>query len=166
MWLCSLPSRRYTTSGTTDMGGNICNIPPLVCNVSRRYTTSGTTDMGGSTCNLPPLLWDMTCPSATTYMKKIKKIMWWTCNMNFEKCNVDCENALRLVVSSKLQVSFAKEPCKRNDMLQKRPIILRSLLHVDKCTRTHYTLRTMHHTMHTTIRSLFKIIVLFCKRAL
>ena len=33
----------------------------------------------------------------------------------------------RLVGSSKLQVSFAKEPCKREDTLQKRPIILSSL---------------------------------------
>jgi len=30
---------------------------------------------------------------------------------------------LRLVVSIKLQVSFAKEPYKRDDILQKRPII-------------------------------------------
>ena len=35
---------------------------------------------------------------------------------------------LRLVGSLKLQVSFAKEPCKREDILQKRTIILRSLL--------------------------------------
>jgi len=35
---------------------------------------------------------------------------------------------LRLVGSFKLYVSFAKEPCKRDDVLQKRPIILRSLL--------------------------------------
>jgi len=35
---------------------------------------------------------------------------------------------LRLVGSLKLQVSFAKEPCKRDYILQKRPIILRSLL--------------------------------------
>ena len=35
---------------------------------------------------------------------------------------------LRLVVSFKLQVSFAKEPCKRDDILRKGPIILRSLL--------------------------------------
>ena len=34
---------------------------------------------------------------------------------------------LRLVGSLKLQVSFAKEPSKREDILQKRPIILRSL---------------------------------------
>jgi len=35
---------------------------------------------------------------------------------------------LRLVGSLKLQVSFAKEPYKRDYILQKRPIILRSLL--------------------------------------
>jgi len=35
---------------------------------------------------------------------------------------------LRFVGSLKLQVSFAKEPYKRDDILQKRPIILRSLL--------------------------------------
>ena len=37
---------------------------------------------------------------------------------------------LRLLGSLKLQVSFAKEPYKRDDILQKRPIILRSLLPV------------------------------------
>ena len=35
---------------------------------------------------------------------------------------------LRLVGSLKLQVSFAKEPYKRDYILQQRPIILRSLL--------------------------------------
>ena len=35
---------------------------------------------------------------------------------------------LRLVGSLKLYFSFAKEPCKRDNILQKRPIILRSLL--------------------------------------
>jgi len=35
---------------------------------------------------------------------------------------------LRLVGSLKLQVSFAKEPYKRDDILQNRPIISRSLL--------------------------------------
>ena len=37
---------------------------------------------------------------------------------------------LRLVGSLKLQVSFAKEPYKRDYILQKSPIILRSLLTV------------------------------------
>jgi len=35
---------------------------------------------------------------------------------------------LRLVGSLQLWVSFEKEPCKRDDILQKRHIILRSLL--------------------------------------
>jgi len=35
---------------------------------------------------------------------------------------------LQLVGSLKLQVSFAKEPYKKDDILQKRPMILRSLL--------------------------------------
>jgi hypothetical protein len=35
---------------------------------------------------------------------------------------------LHVVSSIKLQVSFAKEPYERDDILQKRPIILRSLL--------------------------------------
>ena len=37
-------------------------------------------------------------------------------------------DSLRLVGSLKLQVSFAKEPYKTDDILQKRPIVLRSLL--------------------------------------
>ena len=36
--------------------------------------------------------------------------------------------SVRLVGSLKLHVSFAKEPYKRDDILQKRPIIFRSLL--------------------------------------
>jgi len=35
---------------------------------------------------------------------------------------------LRLVGSLKLQVSFPKEPYKKDDILPKRPIILKSLL--------------------------------------
>jgi len=35
---------------------------------------------------------------------------------------------LRLVGSLKVKVYFAKEPYKRDDILQKRPVILRSLL--------------------------------------
>ena len=35
---------------------------------------------------------------------------------------------LKIVGSLQLYVSFAKEPYKRDDILQKRPIILRSLL--------------------------------------
>ena len=55
---------------------------------------------------------------------------------------------LRLVGSLKLQVSFAKEHFKREDILQKRPIILRSLLVVATpytCTNTN-----THHKDGTT----------------
>ena len=44
---------------------------------------------------------------------------------------------LRLVGSLKLQVSFAKETYKRDDILQKRPMILRSLLIVATPYLTH-----------------------------
>jgi len=44
---------------------------------------------------------------------------------------------LRLVGSLKIQVSFAKEPYKKDDILQKRPIVLRSLLIV--ATPYHYS---------------------------
>ena len=43
---------------------------------------------------------------------------------------------LRLVGSLKLWVSFAKEPYKREDVLQKKPVILRSLLIVSICRWT------------------------------
>ena len=59
---------------------------------------------------------------------------------------------LYVVGSIKLQVSFAKEPCKRDDILQKRPIILSSLLH------SH-----MSHYGVATCSRLVKIIGLFCR---
>jgi len=49
---------------------------------------------------------------------------------------------LRLVGSLKLQVSFAKEPYKRDGILQKRPIILWSLLIIA-------TAYVFSHTLHT-----------------
>jgi len=49
---------------------------------------------------------------------------------------------LRLVGSLKFQVSFAKEPYKRDYTLQKRPIILRSLLIV--ATPYHLNMRECH----------------------
>jgi len=60
---------------------------------------------------------------------------------------------LRLVGSLKLEVSFAKEPYKRDDILQKRPIMLRSLLIAD----------TPYYSYHVvaTITRLLKIIGLF-----
>jgi len=46
---------------------------------------------------------------------------------------------LRLVGSLKVQVSFAKETDKRDDILQKRPMILRSLLIVATHRQATYT---------------------------
>ena len=43
-------------------------------------------------------------------------------------CQRECMGWLQLVGSLKLYVTFAKEPYKRKYILQKRPIILRSLL--------------------------------------
>jgi len=88
-------------------------------------------------------------------------------------------DTLRLVGSLKILASFAKEPCKRDYILQKRPIILRSLLIV----ATPYA---HSHTLHqcclyvsmicilidplfsfiygpATISRLLKIIGLFCR---
>jgi len=55
---------------------------------------------------------------------------------------------LRLVGSLKLYVSFAQEPYKRNDIVQKKPIISRSLLIVFKlnCNNTAHT-RTLTYTL-------------------
>jgi len=54
-----------------------------------------------------------------------------TRTLTHTRCKTSCDMGwLRLVGSLKLYVSFAKEPYKRNDILQKRPIILRSLLTV------------------------------------
>jgi len=58
---------------------------------------------------------------------------------------------LRSVGSLKLYVPFAKKPYKRDDILQKRPIILRSLLvvatptiHIHICTSTHAYIQAQH----------------------
>ena len=65
---------------------------------------------------------------------------------------------LRIAGSLQLYVSFAKEPYKREDILQKRPIFLRSLQHSPLRCRVLYGVAT--------IRRLLKIIGLFGKRAL
>jgi len=71
---------------------------------------------------------------------------------------------LRLVGSFKLKVSFAKETYKRDDILQKRPMILAATC-----------VRCISHILYTatcesygvaTISRLLKSIGLFCKRAL
>jgi len=65
---------------------------------------------------------------------------------------------LQLVGSLKLQVSFAKEPYKTDDILQKRPMILRSLLivaapyryicYANSCTYTYvYMMNESCHTL-------------------
>jgi len=46
-----------------------------------------------------------------------ERVIWW-----------EAMGRLPLVHSLKLYVSFAKEPCKRDDILKRRPIILRSVL--------------------------------------
>ena len=53
-----------------------------------------------------------------------------------------------------MYVSFAKEPYKRDDILQKRPVILKSLLLVVKTRETYGV---------ATISRLLKIIGLFCR---
>ena len=50
---------------------------------------------------------------------------------------------LRLVGSLKLWVPFATEPYKRDNILQKRPVILRSLLIVATPYTTHDNRRVM-----------------------
>jgi len=71
---------------------------------------------------------------------------------------------LRLVGFLKLWGSFAKEPYQRDCILQKRPIILRSLLIV----ATPYLSYQLFHIQLTSwyISRPLKIIGLFCKRAL
>jgi len=82
-----------------------------------------------------------------------------------------------LVGSLKLYVSFAKEPYKREDILQKKNTILRSLLIVatpyqDRSSMCRRQMRQatgdvdMIHYGVATISRLLKIIGLFCKRAL
>jgi len=80
---------------------------------------------------------------------------------------------LRLVGSLKSWVSFAKEPYKRDDILQKIPIIFRSLLTVatpyNECMLHAWMydfVTFMSYRISATISRLFKIIGLFCERAL
>ena len=67
---------------------------------------------------------------------------------------------LQLVGSLELEVSTVKEPYKRDYILQKRPVILRSL-HMGKL----YLEMLICYGVATGSR-LLKIIGLFCKRAL
>jgi len=73
--------------------------------------------------------------------------IWHIMNERLCKKNLPIMVWLRFVGSLKLDVSFAKKPYKRDDILQKRPLILRSLLivatpywnlsHVDESRRTY-----------------------------
>jgi len=99
--------------------------------------------------------------------------------VNILHINICVMGWLRLVGSLKSYVSFAKEPYKRDDILQKRPIILRSLLivatpyrywcvdilHINICvTDTAWCARVdslLQRSMH---RRAVSFIGLFCKR--
>jgi hypothetical protein len=65
---------------------------------------------------------------------KLAMVCYKTCVWRLRACwmgkvvTADAMGWLRLVGSLKLQVYFAKEPYQRDDILQKRPVILRSLL--------------------------------------
>ena len=52
----------------------------------------------------------------------------WRLRLNDTPNVIGCMGWLRLVGSSKFQVSFAKEPYKRDYIVQKRPVISRSIL--------------------------------------
>ena len=69
---------------------------------------------------------------------------------------------LRLVGSSKLVVTFAKEPYKRDDILQKRLIIVRSLLIVATPYLRDY-LQSAYVYGVATVSRIDKIIGLFCR---
>jgi len=67
--------------------------------------------------------------STVVYVKLLSSCMNVTIIMQVTPipCHHNAMGWLQLVGSLKLQVSFAKEPYKRDDILQKRPIFLRSL---------------------------------------
>jgi len=88
---------------------------------------------------------------------------YWVSQVNVSQVNISQENAamgwLRLAArgSLKLQVSFAKEPYKRDYILQKRPIILRSLLNrshpidVQSCWVSHVNVSQVHVAHHSLV---------------
>jgi len=62
-------------------------------------------------------------PPCITHARIMRDI--WMCDRHVTRWRMGC---LQLVGSLKLQVAFAKEPYKTDDIMQKRPIILKSLL--------------------------------------
>jgi len=85
-------------------------------------------------------------------------------------CRCPCMGCLGLAGSLELYVSFAKEPYERDDILQKRLLILRSpRIVANPYQHTHrHTQRQRHsHRFYgvATISRLLRIIGLFCKRA-
>jgi len=62
------------------------------------------------------------------YIERYEQVTWHM--MCIQRNLLGCMGWLRLVGSLKIIVSFAKKPYKREDILQKRPTILMSLLHV------------------------------------
>ena len=82
--------------------------------------------------------WQWRCIECEWVMNCANELWQWR-SMHYD--NDDALNANEWV-SLKLQVSFAKEPYKRDDILQKRPIIWRSL----RCTECECVMMTM--TMH------------------
>ena len=68
------------------------------------------------------------CNHKHKYVHLYIHIYTYTCNIGIVDTARCVMGWLRLVGSLKLQVSFAKEPYKTDDILQKRRIILRSLL--------------------------------------
>ena len=83
--------------------------------------------MRHDSCLIP--IWDMT----HSYMRH-DSFIYETWLIPIETCLIQNEQVsfdmgwLPLVASLKLYVSFAKETCKKDDILQKRPMMLRSLL--------------------------------------
>jgi len=87
-----------------------------------------------------------------------------------------CMGWLRLVGSIKLQVSLVKEPYKRGDILQKRPVILRSLLiiaapYVNMYVKSDAIAETQAESLRLAVQCMTEymyvnIYVNMCKRAL
>jgi len=114
------------------------------------HHTCAATHVRAASCRIPWTHMTPKCVAAQTH--KILRTCGDTNMYDFQ-----------LVGSLKIYVSFAKEPWKRDDILQKIPIILRSL-HVHVAARTWMTSSPLYEV--PTLSSFLKNIGLFCKRAL